>query len=268
MSPHAQNFFLNNKLTLEKNYPGINLNIFESFLSDVDEYVLSLEKKLLEGIPFAYILNESFFYKNSFYIDQDVLVPRFETEILVERSIDLVKERTYKTILDLGCGSGCIGLSIALDSRDLDQVDFSDISEIAIKCTRTNYNKLSYGLNKTLGTKFYLGDRRIDSNYDLIVSNPPYIKRSIDRHLVHEKVNAFEPDLALYIDDDKYTYWFNELCLKAYEKLNPKGCLFLEGHEDHLKNLIEVFERNKFVDIEIIQDYTNRDRFIRGFKNG
>ena len=104
------------------------------------------------------------------------------------------------------------------------------------------------------------------SDFDLIVSNPPYIKAKADRLKVHSQVEKFEPHLALFLKDEEYDSWFKEFFNEVFDKLKPGGIFWMEGHEDHLQELAKMAQDTGFVDVKIDQDLTNRDRFLRATK--
>jgi len=227
-------------------------------------------EKLSLGIPLEYITGYRYFYKSLFRVTPDVLIPRSETEILVEKSVQWIKKHPNKElrILDLGTGSGAIALSILMDAdKKLDLVA-SDISEKALKVAKENYSSLKYLFPSDHKMSFIQSDRflNVKGQFDLICTNPPYIKRLADREGVHHQVQNSEPHLALFLDDDLYDLWFRDLLTACFEHLKPEGMLMMEGHENHLEHLSEIAKDVGFTQIEFIKDYTDRLRFLKILK--
>ncbi len=254
---------------LELDYPGINLKLLSEefdyfqlrFLRtgkhhSPDQVFSIFKDELSTGRPLEYINNRAYFYNGYYYVDERVLIPRFESEILIEQALDL----NINSLLDLGCGSGCLGISIAKEKK-LSRLDFSDISLGALEVSKINFSN-HLELN-SLEAKFIQSDKfqNIKLKYDAIISNPPYIKRSqIDG--VHKNVVEYEPDLALFLEDTEYQTWFLDFFENAYLSLNSQGYLLLEGHEDNLLALKEIAENCNFKNIRLIFDLTDRARVL------
>jgi len=101
-----------------------------------------------------------------------------------------------------------------------------------------------------------------NEKFHVILSNPPYIKEENDREFVHNQVDSFEPHLALYLKDEIYDLWFVDLFKQVHHSLYEEGVFLMEGHEDHLENLAIICQNAGFSSVEVLQDYTNRNRFI------
>jgi release factor glutamine methyltransferase len=252
-------FYLDHQTLLENNYPGINPQIFEREVLDILKLGLSrqtIEKELLSGKPFQYILGSAEFYRLKFFVNNKTLIPRSETELLIEKALRFITpEMSY--FADVGTGSGCIGLSILNERKNLSAM-FIDISSEALDVAKMNAENLN--LNDRV--EFFKSDRLSEiknKKFDFIVSNPPYIKRIADKSSVHEKVIEFEPEIALFLNDEEYDEWFIEFFLQVQRCLNKKGFFLMEGHEDHLERLKKLCP---FSFVEILKDYTLRDRFL------
>ena len=272
-------FFKNNLTFLEKNYPGLReKRILDDYcqyhnLAPDQEYEINENDKFIKliqlGTPLEYILKESFFYKNEFIVDSRVLIPRSETEILVEDSINFIREKYHPgfRILEVGVGSFCMGLTIAMEVAKPLSLVGGDISIDALDVAKENLAKHQAMIPKGTQIDLVQSDRlsSIESKFDFIISNPPYIKVQKDRDGVHFQAHNFEPHTALYLEDQIYTEWFRDFFSESFEKLNESGAFFMEGHEDHLEELKAIAEKI-FKKVEIKKDYTHRERFLYAYK--
>lgn len=234
-------------------------------------------EKLSQGIPLEYITGYRFFYKTLFRVTPDVLIPRSETEILVEKAIHEIDKLKNKSkmlrVLDLGTGSGAIAISILIDSKVPLCLVATDVSKKALEVARVNFSSLKYKLNPEHRFELLEGDRFLalknsksdfgHEKFDLILSNPPYIKRTQDLPTVHHQVLSYEPHLALFLNDEEYETWFTVFFKGLEEHLNEGGVAIVEGHEDHLASLKELASKMNFREITLIKDYTDRDRFLK-----
>jgi release factor glutamine methyltransferase len=222
-------------------------------------------EKIKLGIPLEYINFSSFFYKEEFYVNQDVLIPRSETEILCEKAIEFINKNYHEhfSIYDIGTGSGVIPLTIATEIKKRLKIGACDISQDALAVAEINYDNLFKKINSETKVNFELRDRLvgIEEKFDLITSNPPYIKEEADHKNVHHQADSYEPHLALYLKDEEYDCWFNELFEQVSLSLKSGGAFIMEGHEDHLEKQKELSEKY-FSSVEIILDYTQRNRFL------
>lgn len=234
-------------------------------------------EKLTLGIPLEYITGYRFFYKTLFRVTPDVLIPRSETEILVEKAIQEIEKlkdlnRPLK-VLDIGTGSGAIALSILIDSKTPIVMVATDISKRALDVAKVNFSSLKFRINSMHKMTFLEGDRFLalkndqgphsKDKFDLILSNPPYIKRTQDLPTIHHQVLTYEPHLALFLNDEEYETWFTIFFKGLSEYLNENGTAFIEGHEDHLTGLMELASKMNFKEISLIKDYTDRIRFLK-----
>ena len=270
----VKSYYDKNIESLQKDYPGLPLKRFiEEYCefdnsSPEDSYFMenpAFFEKLKLGVPLEYINFKSFFYTNEFYVNQDVLIPRSETEILVETALNYIKENYYESfsLIDIGTGSGCIPLTIAAEFDKPLNIVATDVSDKALEVAKVNYDHLQSKFPQATKVDFKINDRlnSISNKFDLILSNPPYIKEKLDKDNVHSQVDGHEPHLALYLKDTDYDDWFEVFFRQVSQCLKENGLFIMEGHEDHLKSLMEkagVF----FSYVDIKQDYTQRDRFL------
>jgi release factor glutamine methyltransferase len=285
---YLNHFFEEEKKSLLSNYPGLTIHRLKqdiklhAFLNGLDfEEIFEFPylphrhhpltiffEKLIEGVPLEYITGYAYFYKSHFKVTSDVLIPRSETEILVEMASNEIK-KSFKNkscrILDVGTGSGVIALSVMMECSNQLEVVASDISDKALRVARENYFNQHFAISKNHSLHFVKSDRlqNIEGTFDIILSNPPYIKRRKDAEKVHHQVLSFEPHMALFLEDDVYEIWFEDFFKSILDKLNPNGFSILEGHENHLQELKEMALKLGFSKASVIQDYTQRDRFIR-----
>lgn len=259
MKSSFESFYEENKEFLSHNYPGLKvLRLIQEFEDCTSISQEEFKAQLLKGIPLEHISNVSHFYKDQFFVDKRVLIPRSETEILVEESIKFIKKNNLKSIYEIGVGSGCISISIAMDCPEVSIIG-SDISIDALEVANKN---LEF---RDLNIRFENQDLISSGEYDFIVSNPPYIKEIKDSDGVHHQAHSFEPHVALYLKDDEFDEWFERLFKLTSSYLKENGAFFMEGHEDSLGDLKKI-ALNYFKRVDIIKDYTQRDRFIFCYK--
>ncbi len=224
----------------------VQIKIFE-------EYITRRQK----GEPVAYILGEKEFMGFTFQLNPDTLVPRPDTECLVERVIELNHCNAPK-ILDLCTGSGCIGISLA-KMIEGSQLDLTDISESALKMAQLNAAELGVGDR----TKIYPLDilnEEIGGMYDIITANPPYIEREIAKNL---SVSEYEPMRALDGGEDGLTF-YKVISKKAFAALNKGGMLALEIGYDQKEKVSTLL--TEFSEVLTFKDYGGNDRVIVCFK--
>lgn len=216
-----------------------------------------LQDCFLKGVPFPYLLGEAEFYGHKFFVSPDVLIPRPETEQLVDLIVNSRKK--YQHVLDVGTGSGVILLSL-LDQNVAKMGLGLDLSVAALKVAQVNRERLRLEQR----CEFRLSDRleKASGQFDLIVSNPPYIKEKTHRALVHESVDQFEPKMALYLPDEDYQTWFREFFMEVKKHLLAGGLFMMEGHELELKDQAQMLRTVGFNQVKLIQDFSGRDRFL------
>lgn len=217
----------------------------------VSEYnkIKKLILKRAKHYPLQYILKQVEFYGNKIKVNKNVLIPRNETEQLCEL---VAKKANNKTVLDLCCGSGCIGLGIKRNSNA--EVTLCDVSSKALCVAKLNAKK------NRLNVKIVKSDlfKNIKNKYDIIVSNPPYIKSDEIKCLQSEI--KFEPVLALDGKDDGL-YYYRQIINNAPNVLNENGEIFLEFGVGQCKTLENLLSKD-FECIKIVKDYYNKNRFI------
>ena len=221
-----------------------------------------LIKRRSKKEPIAYIFNEKEFWSKVFFVNSTVLIPRPETELLIDRILHFYKNKdTYINILDIGTGSGCILLSILSEIKKSRGIGI-DISSNAIKIALKNSykNKLDHK------SKFYRRDLEEINNckFDLIVSNPPYISKNELRNL-DNGIKKFEPKLALDGGNDGLDL-IKKVIYKSNKILKNNGMLALEIGNGHYKKVSKILCKNKFRIKNLIKDYKDNVRGILSTK--
>lgn len=210
--------------------------------------------------PIQYIIGEADFMGEKFIVTPAVLIPRDETEILVQKAIEIIKENRFKNILDMCTGSGCIACTVAKNTNAT--VIGSDISVDAIEVAFKNMEKMKL-FNRALFRKSDLFSMiREDEKFDMIISNPPYIPPSQKKTI--QKEVTFEPEIALYTKDDKGLEFYQKIAKEAPKHLNNNGYLLFELGIGESKEVEKILNENDFKSVEIIKDLANIDRVIRG----
>ena len=226
-----------------------------------------------EKFPVQYLLNEQEFYGRKFYFDKGVLIPRQDTEVLVEKMIEILKNNILKNknleknlkihpkILDIGVGSGIIGITAALEIKD-SYVLGVDISEKALETAEKNKELLKVSNIKFLKSNLF---ENIEfKQFDMIVSNPPYISLN-EAGIMSDDTLLHEPSEALFAENDGL-YFYYEICQKALDYLADFGYLLFEIGYKQGKNVAEIMTSSGFKNVEVIKDLAGLDRVVVGQK--
>lgn len=208
--------------------------------------------------PIQYILGEADFYGNTFIVNPSVLIPRPETELLLEAVIDDANGRGGKIkILDIGTGSGCIAISLALKIKH-SEVTAVDISEKAIECAKQNAAQLHADVRFL---KHDILRQPINGKYDFIVSNPPYIaveeKKEMDANVLNH-----EPHLALFAPNNDPLAFYKSIASKSKFAMLPEGSVWVEINARFGNEVKEIFESEGYYEVRIIKDLDNKDRIV------
>ena len=217
----------------------------------------SLINRRMTGEPIAYILRNKEFWKYNFYVDQNVLIPRPDTEIIIEEILKIFKKDQKISVLDIGTGSGCIIISIA---KELPKIYGTaiDISKKAINVAKFNA-KMHHLKNRI---KFYNSsvDNFFKGKYDLIISNPPYIKDFKIKYL-DKDINSFEPLVSLKGGPNGSSV-LNKVIKKSSNLIKVGGKLVLEIGYDQKYIVMDLLKREGFYINKLVKDYANNDRCI------
>tara|TARA_A100001015_G_scaffold188925_1_gene210411 strand:+ start:133 stop:972 length:840 start_codon:yes stop_codon:yes gene_type:complete len=257
---HIPTYILDTELILSKSLNKsreeilINLeqNINKKSLTDFNEYLIRRSKKE----PIAYLFKEKEFWDKKFFVNKDTLIPRPETELLVEKLVAIFKKKRI-TIFDIGTGTGCIILSLLSELRNSSGTAV-DISKKAIVVAKINACKFKLSDRiKFLNKPFEV---LCNKKFDLIVSNPPYIKRSDIKNL-SEDIKMFEPRMALDGGNDGLDL-IKKIIYKSRKILKINGMLALEIGNEQIKRVSKILIDNKFRIKYVIKDYRNNVRCV------
>ena len=215
-------------------------------------------KKRLKKEPLQYITESSNFYGRDFFVNKNVLIPRPETERLIDISIEISKNFKKPNILDIGTGSGCIAITLANEIEDSNILAI-DKSSAALKVAKYNYGNLNKGNLDFLEVDYF--KYKNNDPWDIIISNPPYIGLE-ELNAVMVDVKDFEPHIAL--TDGKNGFTFYEKILKNMKShLSRKGWLILEvGKRKHSKHVYNMFQDAGYKNIKLHKDYNSDDRVL------
>lgn len=240
-------------------FTGIHLNRNLLLTKAQSEKVKNIVSRLSKNEPVQYILGEAFFYDLKINVEPGVLIPRPETEELVDWIIKDWKDKEPE-ILDIGTGSGCIALALAMGIPEA-TVHAFDNSPKALEIAKKNNKGLKAGVN------FFLAD--IFSStfpvtiYDIIVSNPPYVLESQKKEM-HENVLSHEPAEALYVADNNPLVYYSAIANFAKSRLKNGGCLYFEINESLGNETVQLLVEKGFKNINLKKDINNKDRMVKG----
>jgi release factor glutamine methyltransferase len=220
-------------------------------------YFKEMVNQRLRGKPIAYITGKKFFWKDEFLINEKVLIPRPDTEIIVEQVLEIFKNKTKINFLDIGIGSGCILLSILKERKDFRATGI-DISNYALKVCKINAYKL--GVKNRIKLFKSDIDKFNNEKYDLIISNPPYIK-NLDLTYLEKDIVKFEPKIALDGGLDGISE-IRKIIKKSSELIKNNGKLILEVGYDQKKDVKQLLRNNSFYINSVEKDLANNDRCI------
>jgi release factor glutamine methyltransferase len=225
--------------------------------------------------PIQYILGETEFFGLLFQVNENTLIPRQETEELVDLILAQIKNKNLKNlkIIDIGTGSGCIAISLAKNSLD-SNVFALDVSEKALEIAKINAKQnrveVHFIREDILGIE-NLNDLEITASenenaFDIIVSNPPYV-RNLEKHEIRPNVLEFEPHLALFVDDTDALLFYRKIGQLAFRNLTENGRLFFEINQYLGLETKELLHKIGFNNVQLIKDIYGNDRIIYAMKN-
>ena len=238
------------KIALE---PKFNLS------KELEDTLLQKMKMIINHYPIDYIINKKNFYGNDFYVDESVLIPRPETEELVEWLInDHLNIDIQKRVIDLCTGSGCIGISIDINNNYLD-VTICDISNQALKVCEINKKNLNSKV-KIIKLDLNLISRE-SKKYDIIISNPPYIPPS-ESDLLDKNVK-YEPNIALYTPKDNPLHFYEKILEFASLNLSNNGIIYLEINPNFIKEFNQLLTNYSVNHVNFKDDFRGKKRLVK-----
>lgn len=217
--------------------------------------------QLKKEVPVQYLLGKTNFYGLDFEVNENVLIPRPETEELVEWIINENSNNSKKLkILDIGTGSGCIAISLAKNLPNA-EVCAIDVSKKALETAKRN------AVNNKVEVTFMFQDilqlDELKYDFDIIVSNPPYI-RNLEKEEIKKNVLDYEPHLALFVEDNDALIFYKKIASLAQKNLSENGQLYFEINQYLGKEMIDLLEKMNFENVELRKDIYDNDRMIKG----
>jgi release factor glutamine methyltransferase len=223
---------------------------------DVDPYI----HRINTHEPIQYILGQADFYGRPFLVNPSVLIPRQETELLVQEIINHTKSRKAPlTILDIGTGSGCIAISLALELNC--NVTALDVSLPSLTVARENAARLKASVNFS---KTDILKEQLPEKYDIIVSNPPYISLA-EKQSMKRNVLDYEPHTALFPVGVDTLIFYRVIAKQAQTALKSGGSLWFEINEHYAKEICEIMKASGFESVTVLKDWSGKDRVVWGF---
>jgi release factor glutamine methyltransferase len=233
----------------------------------------SILEQLKKEIPIQYLLGKTSFYGLDFEVNENVLIPRPETEELVDwiiisnskitpsvRPLGLGEKFKDLKILDIGTGSGCIAISLAKNIPNA-EVYAIDVSEKALATAKKN--AALNNVNVTFISQNILETEDLKQQFDIIVSNPPYV-RNLEKEEIKKNVLDNEPHLALFVEDNDALIFYKKIAELAQKNLSERGQLYFEINQYLGKEMIDLLEKMNFKNIELRKDIYGNDRMIKG----
>nr|WP_315207256.1 peptide chain release factor N(5)-glutamine methyltransferase [uncultured Flavobacterium sp.] len=263
----AESFFY---LILEEKHQlkRIDLALHPDLVFSEEEIVVwnSILEQLKLEIPVQYLLGKTSFYGLDFEVNENVLIPRPETEELVEWILESQKPNPETSgeslkdlkILDIGTGSGCIAISLAKNLPNA-TVFAIDVSEKALATAKTNAENNS--VNVTFINQNILKTQDLGQQFDIIVSNPPYV-RNLEKEEIKKNVLENEPHLALFVEDDDALIFYKKIAELAQKNLSENGQLYFEINQYLGKEMVDLLEKMNFKNIELRKDIYGNDRML------
>ena len=236
------------------------------FAETDSEKIKTYLEELLKHKPVQYVLHEAWFYKRKFYVNENVLIPRPETEELVEWIVSDFKKEKYSKpikIIDIGTGSGCIPVSLKKELPE-SSIAAIDVSDKALSVAKINAEELHAIINFFQIDFLNENEWKMLSQYDIIVSNPPYIPLN-EKEILAKNVTDFEPGIALFVKNNDPFIFYKKIAGFAKSNLKESGKIYVEVHEEYAKEVGRIFESAGFL-VEIKNDIYGKQRMIKSTK--
>lgn len=256
-------FYLLSEAYLDKTRLDIALNPNEELNEATKHLFQNALEQLTNEYPIQYIIGETEFMDFVFEVNQHVLIPRPETEELIRWILSREDKAKIKSILDIGTGSGCIPIILA-NSLTNAKVTSIDISKTALEVAKRNAVKNNVDINFLQDD--ILQTKVLEENYDIIVSNPPYVRES-EKTAMNNNVLKFEPEIALFVTDKDPLIFYRHIASLAIRSLKTDGMLYFEINQYLGAALCKILDDLGFENIELRKDMYGADRMIRAMKN-
>lgn len=218
--------------------------------------------QLLNQRPIQYILSKTFFYDLQFFVNPNTLIPRPETEELVDWIVKDHSQTVAINILDIGTGSGCIAISLAKNIKNA-TVYAMDVSEKALEVAKQN--AITNEVNVTFIQADVLTLQSLDTTFDVIVSNPPYV-RNLEKVEIQPNVLDNEPHLALFVEDDDPLIFYTTIADLAQKSLKKDGLLYYEINQYLGQEMVQMLTEKRFSNTELRKDIYGKDRMTKAQK--
>lgn len=241
--------YLEDKLDL-KYQPDLSIQNTEAVLNDISE--------LQKGKPIQHITQKAFFYDHFFFVNENTLIPRPETEELIELIKNDHSKEQQLSIIDLGTGTGCIPITLSKLFPNA-QVSALDVSSKALEIAQLNAKNLAASVHFI--QQDLLQDFELNEKFDIIISNPPYI-RNLEKSEMHQNVLDFEPHLALFVEDHDPLIFYKKVFDFAEKHLKENGTIYCEINQYLGEETKQIFEK-KYPNTQIIKDISGNDRMLK-----
>ncbi len=217
-----------------------------------------IHQRVLTKKPIQQIVGQAFFYNRRFFVNENTLIPRPETELLVEETLKIAKNLPNPAILDIGTGTGCIPITLALENNNI-KIDSVDISLSVLEVA--NKNLLFHNVKQNV--RLFKSDlfENVNKKYNIIVSNPPYIPKK-DKNLLQPEVRDFDPELALFADDELGIEFYEKIIISAKEHLLQNSYIIFEIGINQSQYIADLLKYNNYALLDVIKDYNSIDRII------
>lgn len=220
-------------------------------------------KRMLNHEPMQYVIGEADFWGMKFKVNEHVHIPRGETEELVDWIKDVVNENNHvKNMIDIGSGSGNIPLALKKEFPNI-KVTGCDVTKEAVDVAKENATLNNLEVDMQVIDILDESQWAKIPKHDIVISNPPYIPVK-EKELMPEHVLGFEPPVSLFVPNEDPLQFYKKIVKFAKEKLNPNGFLFFETNEFNADDVVQLLKDNGFLDCELRQDMSGRDRRVFG----
>ncbi|MCC8114160.1 MAG: peptide chain release factor N(5)-glutamine methyltransferase [Bacteroidales bacterium] len=237
------------------------INSHRDLLPDTEKRMLDAAQRVINGMPLQYALGVASFHGRMFGVDASTLIPRPETSQLVDIIEKDWQGQSDLRILDIGTGSGCIAISLALD-LPFSQVTGIDISDRALIRAQANAKQLKARVEFLKADALHIEQSAVkDKHWNIVVSNPPYVLMS-EKATMETRVTEHEPPTALFVPDSDPVKFYKPIAEYAYRTLEPQGMLYLECNPLSIKQVLDTVKQAGFSDPRSLLDYKGKLRFV------